>query len=34
MLVFKPKWQARIKLNPRSAMTYTVAILILVNILK
>jgi hypothetical protein len=29
MLVFRPEWQERIKLAPRSAMLSTIAILIL-----
>jgi len=32
MLVFKPAWQERIKLAPRSAAVYVVAILILIGI--
>jgi hypothetical protein len=34
MLLFRPKWQERIKLGPRSAMSWTLAILILIGISK
>jgi hypothetical protein len=32
MLIFKPTWQERIKLGPRSATIYVIAILILIGI--
>lgn len=34
MLLFKPEWQERIRLGPRSATVYTLAILILIGISK